>query len=109
MRTTMEQREVTESANLLKPALPPEPPQKGAKLRGLLLLVVLVAAVLGYFVVTGINSRAEAKTGLEKDALAMAIPTVTVIHPQSGSGADEIVLPGNMQAFVDTLIWARAS
>ena len=109
MSTTMEQREVTESANLLKPALPPEPPQKGAKLRGLLLLVVLVAAVLGYFVVTGINSRAEAKTGLEKDALAMAIPTVTVIHPQSGSGADEIVLPGNMQAFVDTPIWARAS
>ena len=105
----MEQKEVVESVDVLKPALPDEPPVKRAKLRGLLLLLALVAAVFGYFVITGINSRAEAKSGLEKDALAMAIPTVTVIHPGAGAGADEIVLPGNMQAFVDTPIWARAS
>ncbi|MFL6452195.1 MAG: efflux RND transporter periplasmic adaptor subunit [Bryobacteraceae bacterium] len=109
MSTIMEQREVAESVISPKSALPNEPPRKGAKLRGLLVLLVLVAAVLGYLVITGINSRAEAKSGLQKDALAMAVPTVTVIHPAAGAGADEIVLPGNMQAFVDTPIWARAS
>lgn len=105
----MEPKELTESVEVPRPALPSEPPRSGTKLRGLLILLVLVAAVLGYFVITGINSRAEAKSGLETDALAMAVPTVMVIHPGSGAGTDEIVLPGNMQAFVDTQIWARAS
>ncbi len=109
MSTLMESKEATENVEVARPALPSEPPRKGAKLKGLLILLVLVAAVLAYLVVTGINSRAEAKTGLQTDALAMAVPTVTVIHPGSGAGSDEIVLPGNMQAFVDTPIWARAS
>jgi RND family efflux transporter MFP subunit len=105
----MEPKEMTESIEVRERKLPDEPERRGAKLKGLLLLLILAAAVLGYFVVTGINSRAEAKSGLEKDALATAIPTVTVIHPGAGADADEVVLPGNMQAFVDTPIWARAS
>jgi RND family efflux transporter MFP subunit len=105
----MEPKEMTEKVEVGEQKLPDEPEQKGGKLKGLLFLLVLAAAVLAYFIVTGINSRAEAKSGLEKDALAMAIPTVTVIHPGSGADADEVVLPGNMQAFVDTPIWARAS
>jgi RND family efflux transporter MFP subunit len=105
----MEPNEVTEKVEIPRPNLPGAPGRSGAKLRGLLIVLVLAAAVLGYFIFTGINSRAEAKSGLEKDALAMAIPTVTVIHPGAGTAADEIVLPGNMQAFVDTPIWARAS
>ena len=88
----MEQKEVTESLELPRPGLPNEPPQGGAKLRGLLLLLVLVAAVFGYFVFTGINSRAEAKSGLQKDALAMAVPTVTVIHPSSGANGDDVAI-----------------
>lgn len=103
------ERKETESVESSRSAVPGEPRRKGMKLGGLLLLVLLAAAVLGYFVITGINSRAEAKSSLEKDALASAVPTVTVAHPETGAGADEIVLPGNMQAFVDTPIWARAS
>ncbi|MFL6417274.1 MAG: efflux RND transporter periplasmic adaptor subunit [Bryobacteraceae bacterium] len=109
MSTTMEPKVVTEGFEEPRPAPPGGPERKGAKLRGLLLVLVILAAVIGYFVVTGINSRAEAKSGLEKDAMATAIPTVTVIHPGTGAEADEVVLPGNMQAFVDTPIWARAS
>ena len=105
----MEPKDMTETVEIREQKLPNEPERNGSKLKGLLVLLVLAAAVLGYLVITGINSRAEAKSGLEKDALAMAVPTVTVIHPGSGANADEIVLPGNMQAFVDTPIWARAS
>jgi RND family efflux transporter MFP subunit len=105
----MEPKEMAEGVEVREPMLPQKPEREGAKLKGLLFVLVLVIAALAYFVITGINSRAEAKSGLEKDALAMAIPTVTVIHPGSGANADEIVLPGNMQAFVDTPIWARTS
>ena len=39
----------------------------------------------------------------------MAIPTVTVVHPKRGAAAEEIVLPGNAQAYVATPIYARTS
>jgi RND family efflux transporter MFP subunit len=39
----------------------------------------------------------------------MAIPTVTVIHPQRAAAAEEIVLPGNAQAYIATPIYARTS
>ena len=76
--------------------------------RGLLVVAVLGLAVLGYFIVTGVRARAEAKSNLEHETLAMSVPTVAVIHPKIIAGAEEVVLPGNMQAFTDTPIWARA-
>jgi RND family efflux transporter MFP subunit len=90
---------------------PPAPPLKKSSnsWRGLLILAVLGVAVLGYFIVTGLHSRAEAKSNLEHDTLALSVPTVAVIHPKTIAGAEEVVLPGNMQAFTDTPIWARAS
>jgi RND family efflux transporter MFP subunit len=77
--------------------------------RGLLLVLLLGAAVLAYVIFTGITSRARADSTLQRDTLAMSIPTVAVVHPTASQGAEEIVLPGNMQAFIDTPIWARAS
>jgi RND family efflux transporter MFP subunit len=59
--------------------------------------------------VTGLRARVEAKTNLEKETADLSVPTVSVIHPQGTGGAEEVVLPGNMQAFTDTPIWARAS
>jgi RND family efflux transporter MFP subunit len=90
---------------------PPQPPSKAPSQawRGLLILAVLGLAVLGYFIVTGIHARAEAKSNLERDTLAISVPAVAVIHPKTIAGAEEVVLPGNMQAFTDTPIWARAS
>jgi RND family efflux transporter MFP subunit len=54
-------------------------------------------------------ARAKATSALKAETLRDSIPTVAVIHPQLTSGAEEVVLPGNMQAFIDTPIWARAS
>lgn len=108
MSMTMEENNTTTVVETEKPTLSNHP-RNGAKLRGLLVLAILIVAIVGYLIVTGINSRAEAKSNLQKDAFTMAVPTVTVIHPATGADADEIVLPGNMQAFTDTPIWARAS
>jgi RND family efflux transporter MFP subunit len=77
--------------------------------RGLLLSVLLSAIVLACVIFAGLTARARAKAALQQETLANSIPTVAVVHPTPTAGAEEVVLPGNMQAFVDTPIWARAS
>jgi RND family efflux transporter MFP subunit len=77
--------------------------------RGLLLAALAVAVVLACVIFTGLASRARANTALAHETLANSIPTVAVVHPTATAGTEELVLPGNMQAFIDTPIWARAS
>jgi RND family efflux transporter MFP subunit len=77
--------------------------------RGLLLSVLVAALVLACVIFFGLTSRARANTALARETLASSIPTVAVVHPTPTAGAQEVMLPGNMQAFVDTPIWARAS
>src|SRR3954468_1006137 len=109
--TTEEQAVVKTTKNeaVSTPAGAPPTKAPSRSWRGLLLGAVLAFAVLGYFIVTGLRARVEAKTNLEKETADLSIPTVSVIHPQGTGGAEEVVLPGNMQAFTDTPIWARAS
>jgi multidrug efflux pump subunit AcrA (membrane-fusion protein) len=38
-----------------------------------------------------------------------AIPVVDVVHPQLAQPTQEVVLPGTMQAFIDTPVYARTS
>lgn len=77
--------------------------------RSLLVLLLLVGALLAYFIYTGLVSRAQANTALSRKTLALAVPVVRVVHPRLEPAAQEIVVPGNIQAFKDTPIWARAS
>ncbi len=81
----------------------------GVKLRGLLALLLVAGVVVAYIVWTGISSRVEAGNVLKTETKQLAIPTVSVISPKVMSGAQEVALPGNMQAFIDTPVWARAS
>jgi len=63
-------------------------------------------ALVFYF---GIHSRAEAESQLKERTEKAAIPTVVVISPQEGAPTQEIILPGNTQAFSDAPIYARTS
>jgi RND family efflux transporter MFP subunit len=74
------------------------------------LLIFLVAAgALGYFIYKGIHSRVEAATELKKETDQSAVSSVVVIHPKPSGETEEIVLPGNIQAFTDTPIYARTN
>jgi RND family efflux transporter MFP subunit len=84
-------------------------PANTAPWKSLLVILVLAAVVLGYVIFSGITARARAGTALQRETLEMSVPTVSVVHPKVAAGAEEVVLPGNMQAFIDTPIWARAS
>lgn len=72
----------------------------------LLLLVVIVAAVV---VIWGISSRREANAQLAQETQDLAIPTVSVVHPKPGAPQQEVILPGDMQPYIDAPIFARTS
>lgn len=70
---------------------------------------VVVLGVAVVLVVAGIVPRLKAKAALLKETHDLAIPTVSVIHPKLGALQTEIVLPGNIQAFSSSPIYARTN
>jgi RND family efflux transporter MFP subunit len=76
--------------------------------RGVLIAIVALAIVAAV-VIAGIVPRFKARAALKTETRELAIPTVAVIHPKPGDPRTEIVLPGNMEAFTDSPIYARTN
>jgi RND family efflux transporter MFP subunit len=70
------------------------------------LLAVVVVAVIVVFTVL---PRIQARNTLDKETREMAIPSVSVVHPQHGSPLQEVILPANVQAYIDAPIYARTN
>jgi RND family efflux transporter MFP subunit len=81
----------------------------GVRLLKALLLAALVVLIAGFVVYRGIHARIQAAAAVKDQTLSLAVPTVSVMHPRPGAMQDEVVLPGNIQAFIDSPIYARAS
>jgi RND family efflux transporter MFP subunit len=77
--------------------------------RGGLIVLGAMALVIAIVVVFGIHARVAAETRLQQATLQAAIPIVNVVHPRAGDRAQELVLPGNTQAFIDSPIYARTN
>ena len=60
-------------------------------------------------VASGIVPRLRARKALAAETNELAAPTVLVVQPKQGAPAQEILLPGNIQAFVDAPIYARTN
>ena len=73
------------------------------------LITVIVLAIIAAVVIGGIVPRLRAKEALQKETYDLAVPTVNVAHAKQGAPQTEIVLPGNMQAFTESPIYARTS
>jgi RND family efflux transporter MFP subunit len=88
-----------------------EPPKlsSGSRAAGALLVAALLVLIAGVVVFRGIRSRIQSAAVVKNQTLDLAVPTVAVIHPKPGAMQDEVVLPGNIQAFTDAPIYARAS
>jgi RND family efflux transporter MFP subunit len=69
------------------------------------LAVLIVAGVVFW----GINARIQTAAAVKETTQELAVPTVSVIHPKPGAMKDDVVLPGNVQAFTDSPIYARSS
>jgi len=84
------------------------PPPRSRTLR-VAVLMVLAALVVAGIVFWGINARIQTAAAVKETTQELAIPAVAVIHPKPGAVKDEVVLPGNVQAFTDSPIYARSS
>jgi RND family efflux transporter MFP subunit len=77
--------------------------------RGPIIGGVLAALVLGIFIVGGIHTRVRAEKTLTTITREDAVLAVAVTSPVEGAAGQEIMLPANTQAFIDTPIYARTS
>ena len=68
-----------------------------------LLIALIVAAIL----IFGIRSRVKAESNLRTVTAQMAVPSVSVVKPKQTASAQEIILPGNVQPFISSPIYAR--
>jgi RND family efflux transporter MFP subunit len=85
------------------PDLPPAPAGRAKIMVGAVLLVLITAGV-----VTLLSKKGESDA-LAKETDETAIPTVAVVQPAKGSGSDELVLPGNLQAYIESPVFARTN
>jgi RND family efflux transporter MFP subunit len=72
-------------------------------------ILLIAFVVIGLLIASGIIPRLKARKALAAETSQLAAPTVTVVQPQQGAPTSEIVLPGNIQAFVDAPIYARTN
>jgi RND family efflux transporter MFP subunit len=88
-------------------AVPHQPPKVSG---GLLVTLTVVGLMVAVFVgAAGILRRVHANTELAKYTDANAAPPVALAQPVFEKSAQEIVLPGNMQAFTLAPIYARTT
>src|SRR5215469_8709543 len=71
------------------------------------LIAGILAAAAIAMLVFGIRSRVKAASALGEVAAQMAIPSVSVVVPKKTAPAQEIILPGNIQPFISSPVYAR--
>jgi RND family efflux transporter MFP subunit len=67
--------------------------------------LIAVAALL----ISGIWSRVRARAALDTETAQAALTSVSVVSPKRTSPADEIILPGNVQPYISSPIYARTN
>jgi RND family efflux transporter MFP subunit len=95
---------VSQSVN---PARADKNPDGGKILRLAGFLTLLVVLTILAVVILGLQSRRLSAKALANTAQEAVATRVSVAYPEAGGTSEELVLPGNAQAFVDAPIYAR--
>jgi RND family efflux transporter MFP subunit len=92
---------------------PPEPDARQKKIapppgksRSVAIIAVLVAVGIA---VAGILWRRQQESEVAKWTAELAVPTVATVSPKQGVSGQQIVLPGDIEAWFETPIYARVS
>jgi RND family efflux transporter MFP subunit len=72
---------------------------------GVATALVVVATLL----VSGIWSRVRSRTALKAETAQVALTAVSVVSPKQTAPTEEIILPGNVQPFITSPIYARTN
>lgn len=89
-----------------------EPGQGGRqKVRGTALFKFLIGGVIVLVILGGFTlfQRRAQYHALAEETETLAVPTVAVIHPTTEVAQEDLVLPGTLQAYVESPIYARTN
>ncbi len=82
-------------------------PEKTSPSRHSWVMPVIVCVTVLAVLLFGIRSRLNAEASLRTITAQMAVPSVSVVQPKPAAAAQEIILPGNMQPFISSPVYAR--
>ena len=77
-------------------------------LRGWLIGIAVLLLFVG-LLVSGILQRIHTNASLRTETADLAVPSVSVVAPKRAAPSQEIVLPGNVQPFITSPIFARTN
>jgi RND family efflux transporter MFP subunit len=72
-------------------------------------LAVLAAVLVACVLVFGVVPRVKARAALRQETNRLAVPSVTVVQPKASTPAQELVLPANVQPYINAPIYARTN
>jgi multidrug efflux system membrane fusion protein len=85
------------------PEVPPAPSSKALTMLVVALAILLIAGAITVIL------RVTRERALAKETEREVVPTVAVVHPLAENPDEELVLPGTLQAFVESPIYARTN
>jgi len=86
----------------------PDPSGQNRPARRWWIALLAVGAVVLLFL-SGLLPRVKARATLSKETKELAVPAVVVVQPRRSAPTQEVVLPANVQAYVDAPIYARTN
>jgi RND family efflux transporter MFP subunit len=78
------------------------------RLKYWLVVVIAVLAIAG-ILAGGISVRLRAKTAVSRETAEMAVAPVSIVRPQHLSPKQDVVLPGNVQPYYNSPVYARTN
>ena len=109
MQTEQKTNQTTEELHHAPPQVTPPPELPAAPPRTAIIIVVLVVVVLALSGAVSMFSRIRAGHALAKETEIDSVATVVVVHPTAEKLDEELVLPGSLQAYEESPIYARTS
>ncbi len=88
------------------PGKQPEPPPPASKTRWVAAIALLVAIGIA---IAGIMARRHQESEVTKWTVEQAVPIVATITPKQGVSDQQLVLPGDIEAWYEAPIYARVS
>ena len=85
---------------------PPVHNDRPGRRRGLIIGLIIAGLAAG-ILIFGIRSRIKAEANLRTVTQQIAVPSVSVVLPKQTSPTEEVILPGNIQPFISSPIYAR--
>ena len=101
--------QIEDMESIVGQTLPMNNVGKAKRSRRAWLVATIVGIATAAVLLSGIWSRVRARTTLNVETAQVALTAVSVVSPKATAPAEEIILPGNVQPFITSPIYARTN